>query len=72
MTVLSHLLWERGMGERLRRGDGLFDSARKSVATTIAGFGYPSRYSSPAEFVDSVVEEVRSTLLAVSGHTGEY
>jgi hypothetical protein len=62
MAVLSVLLWERGMGERLRRGGGLSDSSRKSVATTLVSNGYPSS----AELVDRITDEVRSVLARVS------
>lgn len=68
MAVLSALLGERGMSERLRRGDGPSDSSRKKVAKMIASNGYRA----PADFVDRVVEEVRSTLLRASGHTGDH
>jgi hypothetical protein len=66
-VVLFYLLGEPGMGERLRRGDGPSDSSRKAMTELLAN----NRYPSPAEFVDRVVEEMRSTLLQTSGPAEE-
>ena len=63
LAVLSHLLGEPGMGERLRRGDGPSRSSRKAMTNLLAINGYPS----PEEFVGRVVAEVRSVLLRASG-----
>ena len=72
MVVLG-LLSEPGIGARLRRGDGPPDSFRQEMTTLIAINVHllPPRLS-PAEFVDGVVEEVRSTLLRDSGQTGDH
>jgi hypothetical protein len=66
-AVLSGLLWEPGMGERLRRGESPSHSSRTAMVKLLANNQYPSS----AEFVDKVVEEVRSTLLRASGHDGD-
>jgi hypothetical protein len=58
-AVLAGLLGVPGMGERLRSGDGLPDSSRKAMVQLLTANQYPA----PAEFVDAVVAEVRSTLL---------
>lgn len=67
-VVLLYLLGEPGMGEQLRRGDGPSDSHREAMTKLLAN----NRYPSPAEFVDRVAEEVRSTLLRASGHNGDH
>jgi hypothetical protein len=71
--VLLNLLSEPDIGARLRRGDGPRDSFREEMTTLIATNVHmlPPRLS-PAEFVDGVVEEVRSTLLRVPGQTGDH
>jgi hypothetical protein len=68
IAVLSHLLGEPGIGARLRRGDGPSDSSRKAMVKLLA----INQYSSPAQFVDTVVEEVRSTLLRASGQSDDH
>jgi hypothetical protein len=66
LAVMTHLLGEPGIGERLRQGDGPSDSAREAMTSLLA----TSSCASPAQFVDKVVEEVRSTLLRASGEVG--
>jgi len=68
LAVLSSLLYESGVGARLRRGDGLSDSSHKATTKLLAINSRPS----PAEFVDRVVDEVRSTLLSASGRSGDH
>lgn len=69
LGVLSLLRQEPGIETRLRRGDGPSDSYRKAMTRLLAS-NLP-RLSSPEEFVEAVVEEVRSTLLRVSRDIGE-
>jgi hypothetical protein len=66
-AVLALLLTEPGIGERLRRGDGPSDSCRKRMTRILPVHRYPM----PAEFVDRVVAEVRSTFLRASADTDD-
>lgn len=72
MVVLG-LLSEPDIGARLRRGDGPPDSFREEMLEliTINVHILPAPLS-PAEFVDGVVEEVRSTLVRDSEQTGDH
>jgi hypothetical protein len=66
LPVLGGLLRKPGIVARLRRGEDPFGSAdRKALMIMVRGW---RPRPSAAEFVDGVVEEVRSTLLRVSGH----
>jgi hypothetical protein len=62
--VLGSLLQERGIVTKLRRGDGPSGFSRKSMTTMVDVWGprLPT-----AEFIERVLEEVRSALLRVSG-----
>jgi len=67
--VLGGLLHKPGYVARLRRGEDPFGSDRKAAmrALKIMVWGWRPRPSA-AEFIDGVLEEVKSALLRVSGH----
>jgi hypothetical protein len=69
LPVISILLGKPGYLTRLRRGDDAFGSDRKAamIALKVMVWGWKPRPSA-AEFIDGVLEEVRSALLRVSGH----
>jgi hypothetical protein len=65
-AVLEVLVRERGIAARLRRGEDPADHFRMRMIDIVA-LNLPR----PADFVDKVVEEVRSTLLRPPGDIGE-